>query len=194
MESDTDKSGEYPGLRRLLDQAQISDSEREQIDQVLERSAGDVEGTSDNAALEEKDAAPTDIRNLIGEMTIPEKIKLAMFGNSVARSVLLGDPNRLVQQAVLESPKLQASEVEAFAANPNVPEGVLRYISGVKEWMKSYVMKKNLVFNPKTPVDVSVKWVNFLHVADLRKISKSRNVPQVVSVSARRKLSEKQKR
>lgn len=95
---------------------------------------------------------------------------------------------------VLKNPKLQIGEVETFANNSNLNEQVLRYIADKKEWIKEYSVKYNIVTNPKTPPAVALKWLRYLQVNDLKKISKSRNVPQVVAVTAKKRLAEKQKR
>ena len=60
--------------------------------------------------------------------------------------------------------------------------------------MKSYSLKVALVTNPKTPGDLALKWLRYLHKADLRRIARSKNIPQVVAVNARKKLAEMDKR
>jgi hypothetical protein len=126
----------------------------------------------------------------LADLTLPEKIKLAMFGNQTARGNLIRDASKLVQSFVLKNPRLQVREVEEFARNPNLSEHVLRAIGSNQSWMKSYSAKVNLVFNPKTPSDVSLKWVRYLNDPEIRKLAKSRNVPQVLVTVARRKLEE----
>lgn len=134
-----------------------------------------------------------DIRAEIDDMTIPEKIKAAMLGNSTYRTILILDSNRLVQNAVLSNAQLQESEIEAFAKNKNISDGVLRTISGNRTWMKSYMLKVALVQNPKTPQDLSLKWLRFLRKNDLRKLARSKDVPNAVIVNARKRLAEAQK-
>ncbi len=132
----------------------------------------------------------TDIRTMIADMGTAEKIKMAMLGDGVCRSLLVTDTNRLVQQAVMNNPRLQESEVENFAKNTNVAEFILRTIADNKAWMRSYAIKYNLVTNPKTPQDVSLKWMRYINKNDLRVLSKSKNVPQLISVTARKRLAE----
>lgn len=131
-----------------------------------------------------------DIRALISEMKLPEKIKIAMFGNGTCRSLLIVDNNRLVQIAVLNNPKLQEGEVEVYAANTNVSDYVLRVISERRRWVKSYGVKLHLTSNPKTPGDIALKWLRYLNKADVRKLARSKNIPQLVSVNARKRLVE----
>lgn len=144
--------------------------------------------------LPQVDESAKDIRAQIAEMTMPQKIKLALFGNSICRGLLILDTNRMIQQFVLKNPKLQQSEVEAFAKNPQLSEWVLRSIADSKTWMKSPSLKYTIVTNPKTPGDVSLKWLRYLNEPDLRRISKSKNLPQLIAVTAKKRLSEMEKK
>ena len=80
------------------------------------------------------------------------------------------------------------SEAALISRNRNVADEVLRVIGSTPEWIRSYVVKKNLVENPKTPVMISTRLVNQLREADLRHIAKSKNVTGPVQDAARRQL------
>ena len=141
---------------------------------------------------EEPDA--NDLRAKIADMGLPEKIKLAMLGDATARMLLVSDTNRLVQQAVMNNPRIQDGEVEAIAKNPNVSDFVLRAVSNNRTWMKMYTVKYALATNPKTPQDIGIKWLRFLNKNDLRKIARSKNIPQLIAVTARKRLADMDKR
>lgn len=154
---------------------------------------------------EDKPAQPADtiqsfsedssnIRSQIAEMAMPEKIKLALFGNSICRGLLILDSNRMIQQFVLKNPKLQLGEVETFAKNHQMSEGVLRTIADSKVWMKSANLKYIIVTNPKTPGDVALRWMRYLNVADLRTISKSKSIPQLIAITAKKRLVDLEKK
>ena len=127
---------------------------------------------------------------MIRELNVAGRLKLALLGNLTARTVLIRDPNRQIQLFVLQNPRLSENEVHEFARNPNLDELVLRAISRDGQWMKNYSIKHGLVGNPKTPIDISLSWLKFLTERDLRILSKSKNVPQIVATQCR-KLSEK---
>jgi hypothetical protein len=135
-----------------------------------------------------------DIRTLISKMRLPEKVKLAMFGNMVARALLIRDTNKIIPMVVLKNPQLTVKEVEDFIRNPNMSEFVIRAIAGSATWMKSYNVKANLVANPKTPGDLALKWLRYLSPYDLKKLAKSKNVPNVISLAARKRVVEMQKK
>lgn len=142
---------------------------------------------------ENADVDATNIRFRLTDMTMAQKIKLAMFGNAACRTILVLDPNKVVALAALNNPKMKDGEIEEVSKNKNVSDAVLRAISGKGEWMRSYTLKLNLVMNPKTPQDISMKWIRFLQMADLKKIGRSKNIPQLIATTARKLISIKQK-
>jgi hypothetical protein len=54
--------------------------------------------------------------------------------------------------------------------------------------MKSYNVVAALTRNPKTPVALSMNLLSRLNEKDLRTLSTDRNVPDVLRVTARKKL------
>jgi hypothetical protein len=127
-------------------------------------------------------------------MSVAEKIKAAMFGDVNARALLIKEPNKLVQSFVLKNPQITFEELVGFASDPNTPKGILRVLSETNKWSKEYAMREALVFNPKTPLDISMKWVRYLNMADLKKLSKSKSIPNTLVVIIRKRVTELERR
>src|SRR5260370_9269933 len=89
-------------------------------------------------------------------MTGAQRVEYAIKGDSDARRTLIRDPNKVVQRAVLQSPRLTDQEVEAFAAMSSLTDEILRLIAGNRNFRKNYTVVRNLLTNPKTPPDVSL--------------------------------------
>jgi hypothetical protein len=142
---------------------------------------------------EENEEKSRNIQTLIQGMNVMEKIKLARFGNSEARSLLVRERNKLVATAAIRSPKIKESEVIGFAKSRNLHDEVIRIISQNREWTKNYQVKFSLTTNPKTPPPTAIKLLNYLTDRDLKTIMRSRDVPGPVSMQARRLLSRKGK-
>jgi len=136
---------------------------------------------------EEKDDEKTALQRLQA-MNVPQKVQRATKGSREERAILIRDPNKMISLAVLSSPKLTISEVETFARAGNVSEECLRTIAFTRAWMKSYNVVAALTRNPKTPVALSMNLLARLNEKDLRTLSTDRNVPDVLRVSARKKL------
>ena len=122
----------------------------------------------------------------IMEMGVADKMKLAIMGSKEARDILVRDANKMVAVAVVKSPKIQESEIEAISKSRSVAEDVLRQIAASNDWMRSYAIKLNLASNPKTPIPIAVKILSHLRGLDLRKLAKSKNVSAAIANQARR--------
>lgn len=116
----------------------------------------------------------------IARMTVDRRIKTAFNGGREERMILIRDGSRMVQNAVLASPRLSDSEVESFAAAKNVQENVLREIARNRRFLKSYAVIRNLVGNPKCPLDISLTLIKNLMITDLKFLQVNKNVPDTV--------------
>ena len=124
----------------------------------------------------------------LASMTVAQRMGVAMKGSREERAILIRDPNRLVSTSVLSSPKLTETEIEAIAKMANVGEEILRIVGSNRAWVKNYNVVLALARNPKTPVAMSMNLLNRLNDKDLRQLSTNRNVPEVLRVSARKKI------
>jgi hypothetical protein len=134
------------------------------------------------------------IYKIVKDMTMGQKIKLALSGNKSARELLVKDANKIISIAVLKNPRITEDEVLKVANTKGTPEDLLRQIARNREWVKSYSIKMGMISNPKTPLAISIKLMDSLYENDLQKIAKSKNVPSVLSSTARRKLESKGKK
>ncbi|MFQ5667925.1 MAG: hypothetical protein ACE5I7_16040 [Candidatus Binatia bacterium] len=124
-------------------------------------------------------------------MTVGERIKLALKGNRDARMILIRDPNRLIQRFVLQNPRISDDEVVQIARNRNLDGDLLRKIGEHKHWPRNYQVRTALVTNPKTPLATALHFVNSLTERDIRFLAKSKHVPAAVVNQARRILMQK---
>lgn len=120
----------------------------------------------------------------VAHMNVVQRLTLALKGGRTERMLLIRDPNKLVQRCVLQSPRLTDSEVESFAAMTNLSGEILRTVSLTRIFMKNYAIVKNLVSNPKTPLDVSLHLFPRLTATDLVKLTANKNVPETLRSSA----------
>jgi hypothetical protein len=132
-----------------------------------------------------KDAEPDPVKRetllkQVANMNVVQRLTLALKGNREARMILIKDPNKLVQRCVLQSPRLTDMEVESFAKMTNLSEEVFRVISLTRKFIKSYVIMKNLVNNPKTPLDISLHLLPRLNANDLKLLTTNKNIPDTL--------------
>ncbi len=102
------------------------------------------------------------------QMPVPAKIELALKGNKEARGLLIRDNNKVVQEAVLDSPKVTDGEVEAFARMRNLSPDLFRKMARNNDWMKKYAVVKGMIFNPKVPPGLVFPMITRLTDFDLK--------------------------
>ena len=127
----------------------------------------------------------------IAKLDIKGRIQMAMKGSKEERSILIRDGTKLVALAVLESGKITDGEVEKFASQKNVLEAVLRQIPMKRRFIKNYNVVRNLVANPRTPIDVSLGLMKNLLVADLRHLSSNKEVSETIRKLALKMFKQK---
>ena len=127
----------------------------------------------------------------IAKLDIKGRIALAMRGNKEERSILIRDSTKLVSLAVLDSPKVSDAEVEKFALQKNVLEAVLRGIPMKRKFAKNYSIMRNLVYNPRTPLDLSLGLMKNLLVHDLKNLSANKEVSDTIRKLALRMFKQK---
>jgi hypothetical protein len=182
----------HAGERRDWIEALLSNPSLPEEDRVLLVAA--------NATLpEEMEEVPEDEEDLnisqrIQRMNIGQKIKTAMKGDKEARTVLIKDTNRDVYMAVLKNPGLKENEIEMLTKNTGTNAEILRAIANNREWVANRNILNGLVMNPKTPVNLSIRFLSRLGRKDIELIAKSRSLPVALRNNAKRMISTKVKR
>jgi hypothetical protein len=168
---------EYESMFGPLDEAPPPPDQQIHLDELL-------------GAAGEPDQDISEVRKPVFQqialMSVKERVMLAIKGTREARMILVRDPNRIVAGAVLRNPRLTDAEVESISAIKTVPEDVLRQIGQHRAWTKSYSVIHNLVRNPRTPISISLGFLNRMLTRDLRALSLNKNIPDVIRTTASR--------
>lgn len=130
----------------------------------------------------------------VSKLNVGQRIKLGFIGGKEERALLIRDTARLVQNAVLSSPKLTDAEAESFAASKNLQENVFREIARQRRFLKLYPVVRNLANNPRCPLDISLTLVKTLHVYDLKSLRHNKNVPDTIRKVAAKLYTDKASR
>lgn len=170
----------------LVQSASLTAEQHQQLEELL---ADKVEG---EAAFAE---AVADIEEIPGEqrttllqrlasMRVVERVQLALKGNREERMALIHDPCKVVQRAVLQSSRLTDQEVETFAAMASLTDEILRIIGNNRHFRKNYTVTRNLLNNPKTPLDVTLHMLPNITAPDLKKLAGNKNVSDTLRTAA----------
>jgi len=176
---------EAPALVEAVQRSSSATAEQRALLDELNKGAVPVSELEAASFEMEPDAAKREtLMQRVSNMSVVQRLMLALKGGRSERMFLIRDPNKLVQRCVLQSPRLTDSEVEGFALMSNLSAEVLRSISMMRTFMKNYAVAKNLVNNPKTPLDVSLHLFPRLTSTDLVKLTTNKNIPETLRSSA----------
>lgn len=167
------------------------------VDKKLKEKIVDIEkfkeelDTEDTEEVKTVDETPVNtveerksLMRLINEMTVAQKIKLAMMGNMEARSLLIKQSSRLVVEAVVRNPMLTDQEIIRYSADKNISREVIQYIAGNRKWLRKYQIKFNIVLNPKTPLGRAMNLLETLNIKDILMISKEKGITSALKNKA----------
>jgi hypothetical protein len=182
-----DRVTESSALASALEHsAALTDEQKNQLHELHGPSNPiDEAALAEAAALVESDLARRQtLLQRLAKMTVAQRVQFAMKGGSEGRRTLIRDNNKVVQRAVLQSPRLTDQEVEAFASMSSLTDEILRLIAGNRAFRKNYVVVRNLLNNPKTPLDVSLHMLPMLNAVDLKRLTTNKNVPETLRSTA----------
>jgi hypothetical protein len=165
--------------------------ETEQVAQAAEVAADEDTHEVDDEGEERLREKFLPLHAQIAQMTVTQKIRRAQLGTGPERLILVRDPNRLVALAAAKSPNLRDNDAVQISAARSIGDDVLRVIAMNREFTRHYQVKLNLVTNPRTPFTFVSRLIPLLRDADLKSISKSKNVSGAVSQAVRQQLSRK---
>lgn len=154
----------------------------------------DTEAGTAGAADQAGEAGPAgepapEVVKMLSMMTVLERLKLAMRGTREQRAALVRDPSKMVAVAVISSPKITESEVEAFSKMTTVSDEVLRIIGTNRAWTRNYVIALALTRNPRTPLSLAMQMAPRLTERDMKQVASDRNVPEAVRLVVRKFLT-----
>ncbi len=147
----------------------------------------------DDETEEEVEAEGLSKYQSLQNMTVSEKIKMALTGDKEWRTLLIRESNKLVNTAVLNNPRISEGEVLNVAKSRSSSEEMIRIIVLNRDWVKLYDMKKALAVHPRTPLQKAMRYMTFLSDKDIRELAKSREIGQAIVNNAKRMLMTKRR-
>ena len=180
----------YDVLKILLDNPNTPDEVRNEVASMMSLPVPTAEAlANERKKIAEQKAQGIQKERLvrrIQKMSVSEKIKMAMKGNSEARGILAKDSNKLVILSVLDNGRITDGEVEAMARNRSIIDDALRTIAKNRDWVKKYGIQYALVTNPKTPPAIAMRFIPYLKKKDIALLEKNKNVSEAVRTMAKK--------
>ncbi len=185
---DLDRLSAVPTLvSALLQSASLAPDQKQQLQELLSDEFVSEDVFADAAVgLELDPAQRVTMLQKLSHMRVAERVQMALKGNREERIALIRDPCKVVQRAVLQSPRLSDSEIEFFAGMANLNDEILRIIAGNRKHRGNYTVVRNLINNPKTPLDVSLHLLPTITAQDLKFLVSNKNIPDTLRTMAQR--------
>ena len=162
----------------------------------LSSGSGEYNGDGDDGEVtdEYEETQTLSKQQVVLELGMAEKVKMAMVGDKEWRSILVKDSNKTVSSAVLKNPRITEGEILFLAQNRSSSEDVVREILLNREWLKNYSIRHALIQHPRTPLPQAIRFLNTMNDKDVRMLAKSRNVSSAIVNNCRRMIAAKEKR
>lgn len=185
---DLDRLSTSPALvAALIASDSLSADQRSQLLELQKEELDPQEAFKDAADAAGPDAAKRQtLLQKLAHMRVAERVQLALKGTREERMVLSRDPSKVVQRAVLQSPQLTEQEVEGFAAMASLSDEILRLIAVNRKYRRNYTIVRNLMFNPKTPLEITLHMLPNITAQDLKLLMGNKNVPDTLRTAAMR--------
>jgi len=171
----------------LANSTSVTTDQKHLLQELLSDAPLDEAAVAEAAAEAEPDPVKRQtLLQRLSKMTVAQRVQFAIKGGSEARRVLIRDTNKVVQRAVLQSPRLTDQEVEQFASMSTLTDEILRLIAGNRVFRKNYSVVRNLMNNPKTPLDVSLHMLPLMNAVDLKRLTSNKNIPETLRTTAQK--------
>jgi hypothetical protein len=131
---------------------------------------------------------PMTLDRKIAELSVPDKIRMAMHGSREERTFLARDRAGVVQATLVRNPNTTIDEVLAMARSPHLAAEAAEAMVEHATFGASAQLVFALVRNPRTPLRLAVETVSKLQMSDLRVVAKGLGVRTQVAQAARKRL------
>ncbi|HTC61485.1 MAG TPA: hypothetical protein VK709_01465 [Candidatus Saccharimonadales bacterium] len=190
---DLDRLSTSPHLvEELIASSVINADQRGQLQELQRTDLEPISAFAEAAEEAEPDSAKREtMLQKLSRLRVVERVQLALKGGRDERVLLIRDPCKVVQRAVLQSPQLSEQEVESFSKMTTLSDETLRLIANNRKFRKNYVILRALIFNPKSPLEVTLHLLPLIKVTDVKLLSTSKNVADTLRTAAARLMRQR---
>lgn len=155
----------------LIPQAEVLEDVKELI------AAKDKKGTDAPEALERDEIREKALKTLqkINQLTVQERVRLALSGMKSERIILAKDRNSFVVLAVIENPQITGEEILRIAQNEKLGKEVIARICENIIWMKDYSIMFAVLKHPYAQISKASAFIKKLNSRDLQDLADNRH-------------------
>jgi hypothetical protein len=180
-------SSNRPLVGALVQSPSLTADQRQQLEELLaDKPAPESALAQAVAQIDAPHEQRVTLLQRLAGMRVVERVQLALKGNREERMALIRDPCKVVQRAVLQSSRITDREVETFSSMASLTDEVLRIIATSRNFRRNYTVVINLMNNPKTPLDITLRMLTSITAPDLKKLAGNRNISDTLRTAATR--------
>mgnify|MGYP004390195723 CR=1 FL=1 len=177
---------EEPLAQEMESEEEESPSESEQESLEKELPPGTKMPTPAWKLIDATSTVP--IHKQLKELGVSDRVRLARQATRPVRALLLRDIEKRIHLEVVKNPKITDEEIVEATKISNLSPGALRYIATQRKYTRRRDVVLNLIYNPSTPSDQSMKLIGTLNQSELLKIMRSNRVREKLQIAAKKKL------
>jgi hypothetical protein len=168
---------------RALDEADEDGDAGDPAEHVIED-----EPEPEEAAAATNESTPAGHRPVRYVNPMSEKVNAALKGTREDRIAIMRENLPQMHLFVLKNPGIQLDEVAGIAKMRTVTPEVLKQIADRREWAQRPDVAAALARNPKTPMGIAIRMLDFVSPGELRQLAKDNGVRQPIMSAARKKV------
>lgn len=190
---DLDRLSTSPNLvAELIASSVVNPDQRGQLQELQRTDLEPISAFAEAAEEAEPDKAKREtLLQKLSRLRVVDRVQLALKGGRDERVLLIRDPCKVVQRAVLQSPQLSEQEVESFAKMATLSDETLRLIANNRKFRKNYVILRALIFNPKSPLEVTLHLLPLIKPVDVKLLTTSKNIADTLRTAATRLMRQR---
>jgi hypothetical protein len=128
--------------------------------------------------------AEANLRDLLPDLRLGERITLGKIATPLILAPLLSDADPRVLDAVLLNPRLREEDLVTALRRDTVSRDLAEVAAASPRWRERYSVRLALALQPRTPLPLALLQLSSLLKADLIRVARTQGLPPLVQAAA----------
>lgn len=133
------------------------------------------------------------LKRRLSRMTMEDKVNMALSGSREERMALAMDGNKAIHHYLLKNARISVDEIAFIARLPTMNPDVLGKIGENPTYLQNLSVVKNLIYNPKTPITLSIRLLDRLPRSEVMNLAKRTSMNGRLVQAAKKKIEGRMK-
>ena len=133
------------------------------------------------------------LKRRLSRMTMEDKVNMALSGTREERMALAMDGNKAIHHYLLKNARISVDEIAFIARLPTMNPDVLGKIGENPTYLQNLSVVKNLIYNPKTPITLSIRLLDRLPRSEVMNLAKRTSMNGRLVQAAKKKIEGRMK-